>query len=555
MSSIKDFLPFAMEKADQILEFLRSQKDLTFVSELSASEHAALLVLFLNRTQVPENYFRDRGIQLIVQSLVLKLRDLHEQKRGQFRKLLKRFPEPMLLEMVKMSPAIVLSELFQIRVGSNKKTVIPVRILNRYPYVFVNLILDYMKSGATLDLVSLVLNPVSLKLLARKLPIDVFLANFNKSPSEMYPLMGCNVYGKSTDTKTILFAIVAETLVLSAARQGTLSTLCVNAPQELRAIIPETISCLCATLEIIPESLYHFIPAIAARFGPAIFSQIRDPRALLHAAYIFVRENPDQANVIATILAERPSLWEVFGPYMSDMPSLGLAMGKYLGPALANKSAIPFIENIILTAPTAIACINRLRPFLPDALPTICSCAKFGLMPFRATAYLAHTTGCWQDFCKLLAGESKHAPLLLACVTDRIHDGDTDGALSMVYDMCTHYMDSSQEIKAMIADYVTKELTNLTVQIREPLLAYAKILLLVHKFSNYLIPMIAHILDTIDNKLLDLIIRYMWGSWNDPTPSFVIYRLKLMQRRCQRGRPPNFWSDEMLQIAGETPVL
>ena len=554
MTSITDFLPITPEKESEIRVFLRSQKDLMFVSDLNVNDHINLIVLFLDRPAgIQQGYFQDPSTQLVIQSFVLKLRDPMEQKKGQYRKLLKRFSEPVLLEIVKVSPPTVLNELFKIRIGSVKKTVTPVRILNRYPSVFVSLLLNYMNSGTSLDLASLVLSPSCLKVLAKQLSPDEFLHHFNKDPKEMQPLMECGMYGKGVDPKTLVFSVVADTLILSAATQGTLESLCLNGPSELKSLIPETISCLCTTLGTVPDSLIPFIPELASRFGPAIFSQIRDPRALLHSAYLFMRQNPDQVNVIATLVAERPALWSLFAQFMEDMPALGLAMGKYLPRAFSQSNSAPFsfVEHTPMTTPVAIACLNRLKSSLPESLNAVCSCATCGELSLRLAATMAYQAGFWCEFCKSIAGQARFAHVLFACISDRTVDGDIDGALEMTYDACIHYMTSSST-KSLMSDYVMRELANVQVKTRHTVLTYAKVIMHAHKFSRFVIPMLDGVLDTCDNKTCDLLIRYMWAARDDPNPSFLLYRLKLVWHRCQQGRPPNFWSDEMLQLAADT---
>lgn len=551
MAGIQQFLPFSVANRSDIAKFLGDQRDLRFMQQLDHTDHISLVSLFLGGTTLSESLLCGPGVLLLIQSFVARLRE-NGPLSVVYIKCLQQLNETAVEQIVLVSPPTVLNALFSILVNSGKRHNAAVRILNRNPRVFTSLILEALKDGVELSLIHIVSSPTVFTILARKLPTDAFLMHFDKSVDSMLPILGMDAYGKGVNPKEALFIVAGETLLLSAARHGKLDYLCTHGPPELKGVLPEAIASVCARLNPVPSEMVPYIAALALRTGITIFSRLNDGWALMCTIKIFIDENPDRAADIASFMCMTFHVWSSFMAYLETMPILCVALGRHVCSIVDSTSSgmIEILKFASITNWTAVNCVHRLCKHLPGCLDVLCTVARQGDIAFRAACVVAYDQGSqlWSDFCATFSAELDYVKLLLLVTRNCMQCGAVDRCLDMLYHICVRCVHESNGMKEEVTKFVFWAMTSVTLHERRQLIVLVKILLEVHVHAYLVKPIIGDIVDNLPERMLDLVIRYLWTSWLDPSPTFVVFRLRLLRKRIANGNPPRFWTDEMLKL-------
>jgi hypothetical protein len=557
MTRLIDFFPPQAAQEQLLLDHLARQSDLEELDSLTPRNYTTLLEFFLLRgTLLAEEYCQHPAITLLFQSFVGRLRGV--TGGSQYIKLLKKLPHNVLMHLVQLSPPTVLSALFHVLdnhpTHSNALTV-----LNRYPFTLVSLLLERLRSGATLDLTKIVCHHAARRALATKLPTRDFLNHFDRDASEFPPVVTSKsmiLYGRGTPNKKVFFMAVAEPLVLSAATKfDSLDLLLHNAPEELKELLPETFSSLAMSLNPIPPCFVPYVAAIAARFSPAIFGRLRDPVALLRALKIFLDENPDQADWVAKFVIRNRQLWGHFSRYMADFPALAGALPSYLVTICDqySDSCADLLRTLQFTDASAVNCVNLVAPHMPESFSVICECAKCGEIAFRVAALVvAADLEIWAQFCRFFRGNTDFTGRFLAVASDFVKSNDVPRGIELLFHISVDFAAGIAEIHEAIGQLLMTSLGRVYIVRRDNLVLLVKTLAQVHRFSRVLVPILAPAIDVLEPRLLDLVRRFLCMSWDDPRREFLVFRLRYIIHRRDIGQSPNSWPEEPRVI--EVPV-
>lgn len=540
---------YSVKNEQEVLSVLNSLTSIEFAFKMDDEKYFLLAKYFLSIPEERSEWFEISGVVLLMKSFIAKLRQQNGLTKSRELQLLIQLPENVTLRLLKISPGTVLRCLYQLLFFTPTHQV-AIKLLNQHPTFFINMIIA--RKPPKVVLLKAVANPIALKLLAKKLTTEEFLAEFNTNDHKKIPPIitttnGDKFYAKISDPKLRLFTIVAESLIRSASLNNQLDYLCQNGPVELISLLQTTIVSL-ASMKQLPKCLVPYISAISTRFSPSILGRISDPESLIKAIKLLENEAPHLFDQVATLIAKSPNVWSILPIYIDDLPELKIAIRNYIPYMLQTdqQECIKFLCRFKTTDKVAISTINLLKPLLPESFKSILNLSKCGELSFRvASGIAAKEDSLWIQLCQFYSNQEDAIDSFLRVCNDLIDSGNFLRSLELLDHLSNYYSSGNEKINSTISDFILQKYVNFPLHRVNEQNLFARVFAKVHKFSSLIYPILEN-MPELSSKCLYLVIRFLWLAAKDDNPSFLIFRLQILAKRFGTKKEPLPWSYEML---------
>jgi hypothetical protein len=324
-----------------------------------------------------------------------------------------------------------------------------------------------------------------------------------------------------------------------------------NSPPELLSVLPEAILSICNSISVVPDCLLPVIVEIACRFGPAVFSPIRDRRAIVFSLKSLLDKTPDQVQSVALFVIDRSDLWQLLAEVMHDLPLLASALCQFISLLFTKDrlNAPGFIGSLGLPDFYAKIAIADIQPYLPEHFDVFCKLALAGDLTFRTAAvYCSREITLFSMFCQKVRSSDQYFERLLSVVGDYVIMGNTETAIKLLYEIASNYAVGYPERVVRVGEFTRNLFQNLPAQNRSNLIVCLKILCFVHPHAALIRPIIGDVVDGFEARVADLTFRYLWTARTPNSANFLVFRLRLLRKRISQRQTPKFWTDEMLQM-------
>ena len=545
--------PFT-HREKEILNYLNNVKNIKFAFEMNSEHFIDLVRLFINLSDEkiqnrPKNYFQLPGIILLMQGFIAKLRLRPDKVFGPEMQLLNQLPQKIVHRLIKIAPGTVLHALFELLLKSPKHQIV-LNALNHHPIVFANMLLNDERVRNQIDLFHAVSNPIALKILASEYnPVEFITKLCSLDLSRPISFITTNehdkFYAKINDPQLRIFTITLEPLIRSAASNGTLDNLYEAIPKKFLPAFKETII-LFANMNPMPLCLIPYLSQIAFRFSFSIFDRISDPYAFIRIIRNLEDSSPFLIDEIAKQVVKTPGVWPLLSKFSNDFPFLLFSLRFYYPHMLQcdQDKCIQLLYHAILTDPTAANIINKLYPLLPKSFPAILNCSLYGPISLRTAARVCISDdSMWSQLILFHSMHGNTMEIFKNIIADIIDSGDKLTALHLFNIFIESNQYKNENFQASLVDFAYNNFKNINNFSSEHQKVLIHVLARINKFNNVIIPIISKFPE-VSNKILNLIIRYLWDSLNDENPSFLIFRLKLLLSRIGTKNEPSVWSEE-----------